>query len=242
MKLRYLHRAYKARYRDQKAEVLASLAALKPGDTAVDVGGNKGAYTYWLRKAVGDTGRVFVFEPQPALARYLESVVAAMKWANVTVGDCALSDSVGTATLHVPGEKDSPGASLEPVAAEGGVSNLHQCRVDTLDRQLQNAGRVALLKVDVEGHELNVFRGGVQTIERHRPVIIFECEARHLSRNTMQDVFGFLKGLGYSGEFFSTDGLKPLSEFNPAVHQKQTGPRFWDAPDYCNNFLFRPAK
>ncbi len=242
MNFRFVYRSLKARYRDQKTEVAATLAALKPGDTAVDAGANKGAYLYWLRKAVGESGSVFGFEPQPSLAGYLKSIVSEMGWRNVHVHDCALSDSVGTATLHVPGETNSPGASLEEVTTQGSEGHTHECRVDTLDRVLQNATRVALLKVDVEGHELQVFRGAKETIARHRPIIIFECENRHLRKNTMQDVFNFLHGLGYTGEFFSTDGLRPLNEFNPAVHQKQSSERFWDAPDYCNNFLFRPTK
>ena len=115
-----------------------------------------------------------------------------------------------------------------------------ECRVDTLDQQLKEAGRVTLLKMDVEGHELNVFRGAKETLKRHAPVLLFECEARHLRQHTMADVFAFLQGFGYTGEFFSPDGLRLLSEFDPARHQNREGDRFWDAPGYCNNFLFTP--
>jgi hypothetical protein len=94
--------------------------------------------------------------------------------------------------------------------------------------------------MDVEGHELNVFRGAKEILTRHAPVLVFECEARHLRQHTMADVFDFLQNFGYAGHFFAPDGLRPLREFDSARHQRQDSPRFWDAPGYCNNFLFSP--
>jgi hypothetical protein len=163
-----------------------------------------------------------------------------MKWNNVFVRGCALSDSPGVRVLNVPGPGDSPGASLEPSVADATPCRSYECEVDTLDHQIQGTDRVAVLKVDVEGHELQVFRGAGETLSHHAPVLLFECEARHLQRHTMQDVFAFLQGFGYEGAFFSPEGLRPLGEFDPQVHQKQERERFWDAPGYCNNFLFTP--
>jgi len=242
MKLRYLYRAFKARYRDERAELLTALLAIRPGDTVADIGANKGAYLYWLQKAVGETGKVFAYEPQPALAGYLQSVCELMRWKNVLVRDCALSDSPGVGMLNVPGAADSPGASLEGAITERTDCRQFECPVDTLDNQLRDAARVALLKIDVEGHELRVFQGAKEVLRHHRPLIICECEARHLSQHTMQDVFNHLQACGYEGSFFSPRGVRPLSEFDPRHHQKQAGERFWDAPDYCNNFLFRAQK
>ena len=238
MKLRYLYRTFKARYRDEKSEIQAALAIIRPGDTVTDIGANKGSYLYWMQKAVGKNGTVFAFEPQPKLAKYLETVRRSMGWENVKVCDCGLSDSTGTGRLNVPGLKDSPGASLEAMAVSAGDSHSEECRVDTLDRQLASQSRVSLLKMDVEGHELNVFRGAKDILKRHAPALLFECEARHLRAHSMADVFDYLKSFGYAGSFFSPEGLRPLAEFSPARHQKTEGDRFWDAPDYCNNFLF----
>lgn len=237
MRLRYLYRAYKARYRDQKSELAAALAAVRPGDTVVDAGANKGAYLYWLRRAVGLTGAVFAIEPQPKLTEYLQAVCENMAWTNVLVRGCALSDKTGTARLYVPGLSDSPDASLESCVGDK-PGQTYDCQITTLDDCLVRAERMSLLKVDVEGHELNVFRGGEQTLRKHKPTIVFECEAGHLTRHTPADVFKFLESLGYVGRFFSTHGLRPLAEFDIAIHQKTVGERFWDAKDYCNNFCF----
>ena len=241
LRARFLYRAFKARYRDQGPEILAAMASIKPGDTVADVGANKGAYLYWLRRAVGESGAVFAYEPQPSLAGYLRNVCSVMKWTNVTVRDCAISDSAGVRTLHVPGDGDSPGASLENAILESVRCRSYECRTDTLDHELRDAARVAFLKLDVEGHELRVLRGATETLRRDGPVILLECEARHLTSHSMQDVFRFLETFGYRGSFFSPRGLFPLGDFDPAVHQKRMGgERFWKAPDYCNNFLFQP--
>jgi FkbM family methyltransferase len=239
MKARFLYRAAKARLRGERAEIRVLRAALSEGDTAVDVGANKGAYLYWMRRAVGPSGAVVAFEPQPSLARYLEAVAGRMRWENVRVHECALSDAAGRSLLRVPGWEGSPGASLE--AGEGGGERDREVATDTLDRRLEGIGKVALVKVDVEGHELAVFRGAARTLEASKPTLLFECEARHLAGRGVDEVLRFLEGLGYRGEFFSPEGLRPIAEFDVEKHQRRGPGRFWEAPGYCNNFLFRPG-
>jgi FkbM family methyltransferase len=239
MKLRYLYRAFRARYRDQRQEIAACLDAVRPGATVADIGAHKGSYLYWLRRAAADTGRVFAFEPQARLARYLEAIVASFGWKNVTVSAAAVADTPGRAHLHIPGSGDSPGASL--ARAPGGAGQVCECEVVTLDDVLAGAARVRLLKVDVEGFELEVFRGAQRILRAHRPTLVFECEARHLTRHRMTDVFAFLQDLGYAGRFFALDGLRPLDQFDVAQHQRSEGDRFWDRREYRNNFLFAPA-
>ena len=63
-KFRYLYRAYRYRYRVDRAELRFVRESLEPGQVAVDIGCHKGAYTYWMRRQVGPNGMVFAFEPQ----------------------------------------------------------------------------------------------------------------------------------------------------------------------------------
>ena len=213
-------------------------ALARPGDVAVDAGANKGAYVYWLQRAVGPTGRVLAFEPQPALAAYLERAKQALGWSNVDVRDVALSDHSGTSVLHVPGTGASPGASLEPGAIASVAGRTFECAVDTLDRQLEGQPPLRFLKVDVEGHELALFRGARATLERNRPHLLFECEARHLTAHSVDDVFAHLFGLGYKGFLLRGRALLPVDQFDVDRHQPRSGPDFWKRDDYYNNFLF----
>lgn len=238
--IHFRYRAYRARWFRQAGEIRAVLARLTAGDTALDVGAHKGRYTYWMRRAVGRGGRVVAFEPQPRLAAYLEASVARMGWRNVTVRPCAVGERVGSAVLHVPGARGvSAGASLDSAAYAAGAPLHLACEVTTLDRETEGLGRVALVKVDVEGHEWQVFRGAERLLRRDAPALLFECERRHLQGHTMADVFAWLEGLGYEGAFFAPVALRPLAAFDPMVHQAELPGR---AGPYCNNFLFTPSR
>jgi FkbM family methyltransferase len=241
VKARFLYRALKARYRGERQEIAAVLRGLAPGDVAVDAGAHKGAYAYWMRRAVSERGRVFAFEPQPRLAAYLAAVGASLGWENVSVRECALSDTTGLGALRVPRGGSSQGAALfDGVAGEN--EETVPVRLATLDAEVAGAGRVAFLKVDVEGHELAVFRGAARILAEDAPIVLFECERRHLTGHAMEDVFAHLRGFGYEGSFFGPRTLQPLSEFDPAIHQRHAPGRFWEAPGYCNNFLFTPGR
>jgi FkbM family methyltransferase len=240
VKLRLAYRAWKARFRDQRLEVALTRALVRPGDLAVDAGANKGAYVYWLQRAVGPAGRVMAFEPQPRLASYLRRACDAFGWSNVRISDVALSDHVGKSVLHVPGADVSPGASLEPGVLAQVAGRSFECSVDTLDRQLegQAGGPLRFLKVDVEGHELALFRGAEGALRRDKPHLLFECETRHLTMHSTTDVFSYLEALGYKGFLLLERALLPVDQFDPDRHQRRGGPDFWKRDDYYNNFLF----
>lgn len=234
LKLRY--RAWRYRLKLDREEVRWLRRALRPGDTAIDIGAHKGAYTFWMRRAVGRGGRVFAFEPQPQLAGYLVRTVGDFGWDNVTVENMGLSAAAGELVLNVPGGEASPGASLVPGKARPGDVQI-PVQVETLDHYLKGRGAehgVRFIKCDVEGHELEVFQGARQTLQDQAPVLLFECEARHNFERPMSAVFSYLEGLGYRGYFFWRRRLLAVSGFTPEVHQ------ILGADDYANNFLFVP--
>lgn len=240
MRARFLWRALRARYRDQYAELAAIRSSVRPTDTVCDIGANKGSYTYWLSRWT-PRGRVVAFEPQARLASYLTAARDGLGLRNVTIEASAVHAQTGTTTLYVPGSGESPGASLSPQ-----VARLEPCRavevpVIRLDDYLRDDDRVGVLKVDVEGAERGVFDGAERTLADHSPLLVFECENRHLAEGSVGDVFRYLEELGYAGQFVSGRRLRPISEFDPALHQRQTGDRFWEAEDYHNNFVFRRA-
>lgn len=237
-----MYRALKARLRDQRLEIRIARQAIRHGDVVLDIGAHKGAYLYWLRKGVGPTGSVHAFEPQPPLNKYLQAIVRSMSWNNVFVRPYAISNTSGITTLHVPAKRggSSPGARLG--LKFKGTADAYQveCEVKTLD-SLSFDRPVSFIKCDVEGHELEVFRGGQNLLGRDSPVLLFECEARHLLGHSMNEVFDVLINLGYQGSFIAGDKLLPVSDFSLQIHQRQIGARFWDEPGYYNNFLFRRA-
>lgn len=237
--IRFRVRALKARFRDQTAEFDVIRQHVRSGDIVCDIGANKGSFIFWLSRWCG-TGRVVAFEPQPELARRLAEVCRVIGLDNVRVEAKAVYLHSGDQELFVPAGH-SPGASLTHKAAEAKSFTTLSVPVVALDDYFDENDEVTLLKIDVEGAELGVFKGAARILRRHAPLLVFECENRHLASGHVGDVFSYLEALGYQGSFVCRDRLLPIVEFDAAVHQRQDGEWFWKSRDYCNNFVFRKA-
>ncbi len=239
--LAFYYRALRYRYRVDPQEIQFLSKNLKRGEVAVDIGCHKGAYLYWMKRAVGAKGRVWGFEPQRKLYDYLQEHVGHKP--GITIEHLGVSDQPGELSLQVPISKrgTSPGASFS--APNLGESRVEQVQVVTLDNYFAELDQpIRFLKIDVEGHELSVLKGAQQILSQHHPTILMECENRHLAQGSVADVFGYLLDLGYQGQFFGGNGLQPLAEFDAAMHQQQGEGRFWEAAGYVNNFAFHQPK
>jgi FkbM family methyltransferase len=237
--IRFRIRALKARYRDQKAEFDVIRRHIRPGDTVCDIGANKGGFVLWLSRWCAG-GRVVAFEPQPEFARRLTEMCRAMGLDNVRVEAKAVHSHSGDQELFVP-SGHSPGASLTHKAAEATSFTTLSVPVVALDDYFDANDKITLLKIDVEGAELGLLKGAERILRQHAPLLVFECENRHLAPGHVGDVFSYLKALGYEGSFVHRNRLFPIAEFDAAVHQRQGGEWFWKSRDYCNNFVFRKA-
>jgi FkbM family methyltransferase len=235
--IRFRTRALKALLRDQRAEFGVIRRHVRRGDLVCDIGAYKGSFIYWLSTWVGD-GRVVAFEPQPDLARALADVCGVIGLRNVKVEAKAVYSRSGDQELFLP-TGHRPGASLHRQAAgREGLTTL-SVPVVSLDEYFDQNDRVRLFKIDVEGAELEVLKGAERILRQHAPLLLFECENRHLASGSVTDVFSWLGRLGYRGSFVCRKRILPISEFDAAVHQRADGEWFWKSRDYCNNFVFR---
>jgi FkbM family methyltransferase len=171
---------------------------LSAGDVFVDAGANIGVFTVSAARTVGARGRVLAVEPSPAVFPYLEQNIRLNQLENVLACRLALSDQAhdGVPFYAAPASHFGMGALAPQFDAE-------PCLVNTrpLDDVVADAGLpfVRVLKVDVEGHEIAVFRGARNLLERTPyPVIVFEfcdwAERRFAKPGQAQD---FLMYLGY---------------------------------------------
>lgn len=146
-------------------DVLAKLLA--KSSNAVDVGCHLGGFLSEVRR-LAPTGKHVAIEASPSKARWLTQ-----KFSDVRVEQVAISDAPGTATFEE--NLNNPGFSrLQSGRPSTELVHRYDVNVTTIDA-LNVPGRVDLLKVDIEGHELAALRGGVDLIARDRPAIIFEC-------------------------------------------------------------------
>jgi FkbM family methyltransferase len=209
-----------------------------PGRTFVDVGANLGLYAH---AAMLRGMRVVAVEPHPLLARNLRRLLRS----KVTVIPVALSDRPGQACMYLPSyagrELDARG-SLE-IAANRGLAQ-REIVVETTTLDALELRDVAVIKIDVEGHELSVLRGGRSLIQRYRPALLVEIEERHHPGGSAA-VFALLEELDYRCYFFWRHRLQPLAEFEPAHHQPShlvKQPDQAGSPEYGCNFLCIPAQ
>jgi FkbM family methyltransferase len=203
---------------------------VRRNDKVIDVGGNRGVYTYKLWRL---GAKVEVFEPNPLCSAVLKA------WAvgkpSVRVNPVALSSSSGYADLHIPidvsGTEHDSSASIEKTYAH---SRDQAVPLRTLDSYLFED--VSLIKIDVEGHEYSVIEGAEATLLSSKPALIIEIEQRH-NRRSIEEVFDKILSLGYHGFFMGLNQLISLDNFNITVHQSIENFSV-KQKDYINNFIF----
>ena len=148
------------------------------GDVVLDIGANLGLHTVLLSKLIGPEGKLFAFEPNPALLPTLRRTVGELT--NATLQTWALSDQTGRRAFFVPA--DDTKASLADWTDEAidGKAQEGVCEQRRLD-DLLGEGAIAVpdfIKCDVEGAELLVFRGGRTVLDRtNAPIVLFEVNA-----------------------------------------------------------------
>ena len=143
-------------------EYRAFRSAARRGTTVLDVGANVGAYTLLFATWVGETGRIFAFEPSPGTCEGLRAHLALNHFTDrVTVIEAAVAGAVGRApfALHPSGGASSLALASVPGAAEVTVATV------TIDHVCKEHGLLpALIKIDVEGAELDVLKGARNTL------------------------------------------------------------------------------
>ncbi|MBU1132777.1 FkbM family methyltransferase [Patescibacteria group bacterium] len=145
---------------------------IKPGMTVLDIGANSGTFTYFVSTMVGDEGKVYAFEPEPANYKALDRLVKSKNLQNVKTYNVALSSKQGTETLFV--DKLSPGShSFAEDNLISATKNGIEVQTTTLDSVLAANGRVDIIKIDVQGAEGMVFEGGQKLLQQEGPISIF---------------------------------------------------------------------
>ena len=129
---------------------------VRAGDTFVDVGANIGYNTVYACRLVGPAGRVIAIEPTPDNLAVLRRQIAANDLAGVVIHEAAAGERSETRDLFVRGEVSAVN-SLFPDGCYGPVTAVTPVRVEPLDDLVP--GQADVVKIDVEGAELDVVRG-----------------------------------------------------------------------------------
>lgn len=210
--------------------------------TFIDVGCNKGEYTYAASKFLAPFN-IYSFEPNPKLNYTLGKT-----FSEVNVLPYALSNEETKAKFKVPslnGHEDDSLGSLNTESKETNETSADvfevQCkRLDDVAASYK-INRIDFIKIDVEGFELNVLEGAQHTIEEHSPLLLIEIEKKHHQEHTVLEIINSINTKyhnKYKVFYFDISSYK-VKEVTSEPSQNQAD---WGTRKYVNNFLFIPIK
>jgi FkbM family methyltransferase len=177
-------------------------ALVRQGDTSLDVGANFGYYTALLSMLAGSAGTVHSFEPLPAFYRMSTETVLLNNASSIAkVHNIGLGATSGTFNIYTFTGLPQGHASSNNLGRSDATP--HVCFVTTLDEFVaaNTIKAVDFVKVDVEGDELSVFRGGERVLSApNAPAITFEINQDCLASRSLAatEVYAALRDYGYS--------------------------------------------
>jgi FkbM family methyltransferase len=187
---------------------------LKPGMTIVDVGANIGIYTRFFAREIGGAGHVHAFEPAPQNFLRLEAAVRGL--GNVVANHAAVGERSGTTTLFLCDQLNVDHRTFDGGDGRAGVA----VKQVALDDYFPAATRVDVMKVDVQGFELQVLQGARRLMTENAGVtILMEFWPYGLAQASTRprDLIDFARGLGFSA--------RPVSRTSsPSVEQMLAAP------------------
>jgi FkbM family methyltransferase len=149
---------------------------LKPGMVFYDLGANIGFFSLLAARLVGAAGQVFSFEPDPEIAGRLRRNIARNGFINATVVEAGIWSASGNVNF-VAADLSSPDRGVGRfVAGESAAAGI-PTRCVALDDFIRGAPTPDAIKCDVEGAEIEVFRGAEKLLEARRPLILCEMHS-----------------------------------------------------------------
>ncbi len=174
---------------------------LEEGDCFLDVGANIGYYSRVASRLVGKSGSIYAFEPLARAFRLL--TINSKDCDNVVARNIAIGNMDGV-TAFYPSQVGDASSVLPNPASE--KCEVQVMRLDSL--AIDFPPRLDVIKIDVEGYELEVLEGAKALIEKYMPVVIYECIPEYLAKTgqSLNDYIAFFEGFSRAG--YSVHGIR----------------------------------
>ena len=187
----------------EKEQTALFLQSVRRGDVVLDIGAACGYYTLLAAQLTGPTGRVVSFEPDPRNVAFLQQHVTLNRLPQTTVLQLALAEQSGRARF---GGGTGTGTGR---LCDNGAFDVTVRRLDDIAAQLNLSP--THLKIDVEGAELQVLRGGEQTIRTQRPTLFLSLHPA-AAPNLRENCYDLLARWGYDLQPILGDDLAKSTE------------------------------
>ena len=212
-----------------ESEIELCRQILKPGMNAIDVGANVGVYTFLFARCVGKTGKVYAIEPTPGCVQCLQATVAQNKLdQTVQVVEAAVGEESREVYLVCEGASVFNRIVTDPMSVVEETRPVQQVTLDELWIS-EGSPNIDLVKIDAEGAEVPVLKGGRKLIETCAPVILFENQS--------------------TGQFSGLESAKLLAEwgyliyvYNPVIQDLSTVQASVQMPTALNLVAVHPRR
>jgi FkbM family methyltransferase len=193
---------------------------VEKGAWCVDIGAHLGYYTLELSKLAGADGKVIAIEPIPKFNEVLGDLLRRKKADNVDLLQVALGGEGEYVEMGIPKVgSNKQFAYARVIKADGQYEYFEPVKVknERGDRLFLDLPRLDFIKCDVEGLEVQVFSSMMETLKKHRPVLLTEL----VDKNERIRFFEMIRPLGYEAFYLENERLRPLDiygEVFPVSH------------------------
>jgi len=185
----------------------------------LDIGANMGFYSIGLGLENPNLS-IEAYEPQPGVMQSLERNIELNELVGrVNVHNIGLSNQIGELKMYIPRFTGSGGGSFTNLHASEGEAREVIVKVVPLDQHYKEL--VDLIKIDVEGFELNVILGGINLIEKNKPSIVIELLRKWMKPfgHHPQEVVRILVKFGYQCYAIEKSSLRAIDEINEETEE-----------------------
>lgn len=187
----------------QNNDLSMMLTFIKEGDIVFDIGAHIGTTSVPFSKKVGDKGHVFAFEPIKETYHLLTSNLDLNSCKNVTALNTALSSTKIKLSATTPSHALSGTSFRKAKEKETGDISYMASTIDSFAKEkLSNKKElVKFIKIDAEGHDFEIIKGGSKLISQYKPIVYFELNKRQLKKKfffTVGKIDLFFRMRGYS--------------------------------------------
>ena len=172
---------------------------VKPGMHLIDIGAHLGLFSSISSQLAGPQGKIICFEPTPGTFSVLKETLRLNHCQNVTALQAAVSSTEGTATFYVD---STAGCNTNSLVRnkQGKESSAYEVRLVTIDGIVAEYSlKPSLIKIDAEGAELDVLKGGRKTFNDHKPILILGLHPAFIKDkgDSLEAIWNFLEGQRY---------------------------------------------
>jgi FkbM family methyltransferase len=182
--------------KDIEQENLMSL--IKPGDFVMDIGTNYGTTILQFANLIGVKGKAFGFEPDPINFEICKQNIQLNQFKNLSVENIGLGNKEAEVNLVVDFESNRGGNRISEniVGKESHQIKIIQFDNWILDKKIE---KINLIKIDVEGYEMEVLKGAEQSIIKYKPILFIELDDNNLKQqnSSAKELISYLINLNY---------------------------------------------